>query len=129
MTEGPTLATALRFAVRALRGTVARAFRGFGIFVACLALGVGTIAGVSSLGRAFDAALSAEGDAILGGDVAFSLNHRPITPDQRAFLAARGRLSEVATLRAMARTVDGAGHGSTAGVTNTMSPSAEWPVT
>lgn len=125
MTEGPTLATALRFAVRALRGTVARAFRGFGIFVACLALGVGTIAGVSSLGRAFDAALSAEGDAILGGDVAFSLNHRPITPDQRAFLAARGRLSEVATLRAMARTVDGAA----STLVEAKAVDATWPLT
>lgn len=97
------LATALRFAARELRGTLSRAFRGFGVFVACLALGVAAIAAVASLGRAFDAALTAGGDAILGGDLAFALNHRPAAPDQRAALAARGATSEIATLRAMAR--------------------------
>ena len=104
---GPPLTTAVRFALRSLRGTVRRALRGFGIFVACLALGVAAIAGVAALGRSFDASLAAQGDLILGGDVAFSVNHRPIEAPERAFLAARGRLSELATLRAMARRESG----------------------
>lgn len=101
------LAAAVRIAGRELRGTLRRSLRGFGIFVACLALGVAAIAGVGALGRAFEATLAAEGDAILGGDLAFSLNHRPLDDAQKAFLAARGRISEIATLRAMARTPDG----------------------
>ncbi len=109
MSEGLPLSAALRFAARSLRGTVRRAFRGFGIFVACLALGVAAIAGVAALGRSFDASLAASGDAILGGDVAVSLNHLPLGAAEHAFLAARGRTSDVATLRAMARTPDGTG--------------------
>ena len=101
------LAAALRFAGRSLRGTARRAFRGFGIFVACLALGVAAIAGVAALGRSFDASLAAQGDLILGGDVAFSVHHRPLGDAERSFLAARGSTSEIATLRAMARRDDG----------------------
>jgi len=103
----PPWSTALLFAARSLRGTVRRAFRGFGIFVACLALGVAAIAGVAALGRSFDASLAAKGDAILGGDLAISLNHVPLGAAETAFFAARGRVSEVATLRAMARSADG----------------------
>jgi putative ABC transport system permease protein len=101
------LAAALRLGLRELRGTLARSLRGFGVFVACLALGVAAIAGVGSLGRAFEATLAAQGDAILGGDVAFSLNHQPPGAAEKAFLATRGAVSEIATLRAMARTPDG----------------------
>lgn len=101
--SGPTFAAAFRFALRALRGTFRRSLRGFGIFVTCLALGVAAIAGVAALGRAFDASLAARGDLILGGDLAFSVNHRPIGAPETAFLATHGRVSEVATLRAMAR--------------------------
>ncbi len=104
---GLPLATAFRFAGRALRGTWSRALRGFLVFVACLALGVAAIAGVASLGRSFDASLAAKGDAILGGDLAVSLNHTPLPGEARVLLAARGRLSEIATLRAMARNGDG----------------------
>lgn len=109
MTAGSPLrfAAALRFAGRSLRGTVKRAFRGFGIFVACLALGVAAIAGVAALGRSFDASLAAQGDLVLGGDVAFSVHHRPLGGAEHDFLTARGRTSDVATLRAMARRDDG----------------------
>ena len=40
--------------------------------------------------------------AILGGDASFSLVHREASAEQRAFFAARGQVSEVATMRAMA---------------------------
>jgi len=101
------LAAAVRIAGREIRGTFRRSLRGFGILVACLALGVAAIAGVGSLGRAFEATLDAQGDAILGGDLAFSLNHRPIAADAVAWLAERGVTSQIATLRAMARSTDG----------------------
>ncbi len=102
-----SFATAVRFAGRSLRGTVRRAFRGFGIFVMCLALGVAAIAGVAALGRSFDASLAAQGDLVLGGDIAFTVHHRPLGTAEHDFLAARGRTSDVATLRAMARRDDG----------------------
>ena len=44
------LVVALRFAVRELRGGL----RGFYVFIACIALGVATIAGVGSLSRALN---------------------------------------------------------------------------
>ena len=105
--DAARLLAAMRLGIRELRGTLARSLRGFGVFVACLALGVAAIAGVGSLGRAFEATLAAQGDAILGGDVAFAVNHRPVGEAEKAFLAARGATSEIATLRAMARTPDG----------------------
>jgi putative ABC transport system permease protein len=118
------LAAAVRIAHREIAGTLRRSLRGFGIFVACLALGVAAIAAVGALGRAFEATLAAQGDAILGGDLAVSVNHRPLDPAQIAFFAARGRTSEVATLRAMARTSDG---GETA-LVEAKAVDAAWPL-
>jgi putative ABC transport system permease protein len=89
----------LRFALREMRGGL----RGFYVFVACIALGVMAIAGVGSFSESLSGGLAREGRAILGGDVAFSLIQREASAQERAFLAARGRLSTAATLRAMAR--------------------------
>jgi putative ABC transport system permease protein len=88
----------LRFALRELRGGL----RGFGIFLACIAVGVAAIAGVSSISRSLTEGLSREGRKILGGDMAFSLVHREVSPAEQAFLSARGRVSSIATMRAMA---------------------------
>jgi putative ABC transport system permease protein len=101
----PSLPLAFRFALRELRGGL----RGFGIFLACIVLGVATIAGVGSVARGMTQGLAAEGRAILGGDVSVALLQREATPEERAWLAARGTVSTVATLRAIARTVDGEG--------------------
>ena len=87
-----------RLARRELRG----GFRGFGIFIACLALGVGVIAGVGSLSTAIDAGLRGDARAILGGDVEFHLAQRPASAQERDFLAASGAVSEVTRMRAMA---------------------------
>jgi putative ABC transport system permease protein len=89
---------ALRLAWRDLRG----GFRGFGVFIACLALGVMAIAAVASASRGLTEGLSREGRRILGGDAAFSLIHREATPPELAFLTARGTVSTIATLRGMA---------------------------
>ncbi|MBS9476045.1 ABC transporter permease [Ancylobacter radicis] len=94
---------ALRFALRELRGGI----RGFGVFLACLALGVAAIAGVGSFSRALTDGLSREGTTLLGGDAAFSLVQREATPDELALITAGGRVSTVATLRAMARAGSG----------------------
>ncbi len=101
--SGPSFASALRFARRELRGGLS----GFRIFVACIALGVAAIASVGSTTRAITEGISAEGGTILGGDLAFSLIHREPSPEEAAFLAGLGRTSGIATLRSMARTMDG----------------------
>ncbi|HEY8566064.1 MAG TPA: ABC transporter permease [Beijerinckiaceae bacterium] len=93
--RGPLL---LRLALREMRGGL----KGFGVFLACIALGVAAIAGVSSLSRSLTDGLSREGRRILGGDLAFSLLQREANPAERAFLEARGRVSSVASMRAMA---------------------------
>lgn len=99
-----SLRLAARFAFRELRGGL----KGFYIFIACIALGVAAIAGVTSVSRALTEGISREGQAILGGDLDFSLIHRQAEPEQLAFLEDLGDVSRVATLRAMARRTDGA---------------------
>lgn len=97
---GPGLA--FRFAMRELRGGLS----GFYVFLACIALGAMTIAGVNSISRAMIDGISAEGQTILGGDVAFSLMHREASEDENTFLNSLGAVSKVATMRAMARKPD-----------------------
>jgi len=94
-----TIRLATRFALRELRGGL----RGFYIFIACIALGVAAIAGVTSVSRALTEGISREGQAILGGDLSFRLIHREADADQRAYLDSLGAVSRVATMRAMAR--------------------------
>ena len=96
-------ALALRFALREMRGGLS----GFYVFLACIALGTGTIAAVNSLARGLSDGIAAEGQSLLGGDVSFSLIHREASEAERAFLEERGKVSVAATLRAMARTDDG----------------------
>ena len=96
-------ALALRFAWRELRGGL----RGFGVFVACIALGVMAIAGVGSVAKSLSDGLSSAGRVILGGDLAFSLVQREASAEEKAFLGAHGRVSVAATLPTMARTGDG----------------------
>jgi putative ABC transport system permease protein len=98
-----TAGLTLRLALRELRGGV----RGFYVFIACIALGVMAIAAVGSLTGTLTEGLADQGRVILGGDIAFSLIQREISPAERAFLASRGNLSVAATMRAMARTADG----------------------
>ncbi len=100
----PGLAVAGRFAFRELRGGL----RGFGIFLACIILGVATIAGVGSLARGMTDGIAREGRAILGGDLSLTLVQRQADSAERAYLDKLGTLSEIATLRAMARRMDGA---------------------
>jgi len=98
-------ALALRFAWRELRGGL----RGFGVFVACIVLGVMAIAGVGSVAKSLSDGLSSAGRVILGGDLAFSLVQREASGEEQAFLRAHGDVSVAATLPTMARTDDGRG--------------------
>ena len=94
---------ALRYAWRELRGGL----RGFGVFIACIALGVMAIAGVGSVAQSLADGLSRAGSVILGGDLAFSLVQREANDGERAFLDAHGAVAAVATLPTMARAGDG----------------------
>jgi putative ABC transport system permease protein len=92
------LAVALRLARREL----SRGLSGFRIFLACLILGVASIAGVGSLSEALLAGLSHQGRQLLGGDVEIRLTQRELSKKEREWLAANGKVSMVAELRAMA---------------------------
>src|SRR5512146_1813310 len=92
-----SLALAAAWARRELRGGLS----GFRIFFACLVLGVAAIAGVGSLADAMLAGMASQGSVLLGGDVSVQLVHRETTPQEHAFLAQRGKVSEVAMLRGM----------------------------
>ena len=100
-----TLPLAIRFAFRELRGGL----RGFGIFLACIVLGVATIAGVASVARGMTQGLADQGRAILGGDIGVTLLQREASPAEMAWFEAQGTVSQVATMRAIARTADGEG--------------------
>jgi len=88
----------LRFALRELRAGLG----GFAVFVACIALGVAAIAGVGSVSRSLVSGITTQGRVILGGDIALSLVQREATPEELAVLERHGRVSRIATLRAMA---------------------------
>src|ERR671924_2138772 len=94
----------LRLALREMR----TGLRGFYVFDACVALGVMVITGVGALSDALRLGLERQGAAILGGDVTFTRPHKRAGEEERAWLLGRGRWSETATMRAMARTTDGA---------------------
>jgi putative ABC transport system permease protein len=108
----------LRLAWRDLRGGIS----GFGIFIACIFLGVWAITAVAALSHSLTDGLAREGRTILGGDVSFARSHTPLTDEERAFFAARGLVSTVGILRAIAR------HGDEAGLIEIKAVDATYPV-
>jgi len=100
--DAATLPLALRLARRELRGGL----KGFWIFLACLTLGVAAIASVQSVSSGLLDGLASDGRAILGGDIALRQLYTPPTEDQKTALAAAGRVSISAEMRAMARADD-----------------------
>ncbi len=88
---------AIALAWRELRGGLA----GLRLVLACLALGVAAIAAVGTLRAGVEAGLAADSARLLGGDVEIRLGPRPLPEEARAWLAARARLSEVVSMRAM----------------------------
>ena len=95
--------TILRLALRELRGGLA----GFYVFVGCIALGVAVIAGVGALADAVQSSFVRQGAALLSGDLTLTRPHRRADPAERTSIARLGAVSESASLRAMARRVDG----------------------
>ena len=102
MTASAAAGLSLRLARRDLRGGL----KDFRVFLACLALGVGAIAAVGSLSEAGRGGLAEHGRVVLGGDVDLRLSGREATPDERAYLAAAGRVSSIVEMHAMARAAE-----------------------
>ncbi|WP_027368018.1 ABC transporter permease [Desulfocurvibacter africanus] len=88
----------ISLARRELRGGLRR----FGVFLACLALGVGVIAGVGTLSEAIERALAQDARALLGGDAQLRTTFAEIPPDVLAYVQERGQVSRSARMRAMA---------------------------
>jgi putative ABC transport system permease protein len=88
----------VRVALIDLRGDVRR----FAILLACLALGVGTIAAVGSVGAALQSAVDRDARVILGGDLEVRLQGRDATPEEAAAFAALGAVTRVVELSARA---------------------------
>ena len=97
------LSLILRFALRDLRGGL----KGFGVFIACIAIGVAAITTVAGVSRGLTDSLAREGRVILGADAAFVTIQREASEEERRWLDAQGRVSPLAYLRAMVRGGDG----------------------
>jgi putative ABC transport system permease protein len=101
MSSRTDLGQAWRLAQRELRGGL----HGFGVFLGCLFLGVFAISAIGSFTAAARQGLLADAGALLGGDLEVRLSHRPISPEQEAFLRQRGEVSTVLELRSMVRSL------------------------
>jgi putative ABC transport system permease protein len=93
----------LRVALRDLRGDLRR----FTILLACLALGVGTITLVGSVGAALQSSLLRDARTLLGGDLEASLSYRGATAEERVFFSTLGTLGEVVEVQGRADTEAG----------------------
>lgn len=95
-----------RYALRELRS----GFRGFRIFLACLALGVAAIAAAGSTASAFRAGLAVQARDIVGGDIAVTIGQREFTAREQAALGRFGAVSYAASVAAMGEAASGQRH-------------------
>ena len=103
------MSLALRLAWRELRASGRDRVRGMRIVLACLALGVATIAGVGGLRESLSQGLAAEGRRLLGGDLEIDTGSLTVPPELRDFLTARGaRLSAITQMRSLLAAPSGA---------------------
>ena len=123
-TRGLGWRLALKLALREFRGGL----HGLYVLVACVALGVAATVGVGGIEDAIVAALDDHGRELLGGDFALSRMHLRAGTDERAWLAQQGHISEIATLRAMARTGGTAGSGSHQAIVEVKSVDGQYPL-
>jgi putative ABC transport system permease protein len=105
------LSLPLRLARRELRGGT----QGFRVLIGCLILGVAIIAGVGTLSSAIIAGITTDSRSLLGGDVSLQLMQRRVSGDERAYLSATGKISEIVELRAMAQPANKTGPGESPG--------------
>lgn len=77
------------------------------VLVLCIAIGVAAVTGVAALTDSFLNGLGRDGRALVGGDISLARAQEPFSPQEIAFLQARGTLSVVAATRAMIAKQDG----------------------
>ena len=88
-----------RFARRELRSGL----KGFGVFLACLALGVAAISAVGMVRSAIERGLSDQGAMLLGGDAQVEFTYRFANEGERAWMLSKSlSLSEIVDFRSMA---------------------------
>ena len=94
---------ALTWARRELRAGIA----GFRVFLACLALGVGAIAGVNAVSQAIQDALQRDARSLAGGDVIIRTYYEPPSTELITYLQTEAeRLSSSIEMRVMAGGAD-----------------------
>ena len=93
---------AVKIALRELSG----GFRGFWIYLACLAIGTAAIASSGSVTEVFTRGLNAESRNLLGADVIFAASQRLATANERTFIAQLGIVSETVSLDVMGSVAD-----------------------
>lgn len=93
--------------LRLVRRELRHGLRGFGVFLACLFLGVFAISAIGSFTEAAKTGLLADASALLGGDLEIRIYHRPISDNQLEFLKEQGEISAVRRLRTMASSPQG----------------------
>ncbi|AGW12448.1 ABC transporter permease [Megalodesulfovibrio gigas] len=99
MTALQQLLLAVRLARRELRSGLA----GFGVFLACLALGVGAVATVGVVSASVDATLQRDARILFGGDLGISQTHLPIAANATEFLRQEGEVTTFVAMRTMLR--------------------------
>ncbi len=103
MASAPNPKAPTRAWLRIARRELAGGLGGFWIYLACLALGAWAIAAAGSITASFNAGLDEQSRQLLGGDAAVTLAQRAATPEERAWLDARGAVSEAAQVDLMGR--------------------------
>ncbi|MAP95842.1 MAG: oxidoreductase [Ponticaulis sp.] len=93
------MSAAWRIAARELAGGL----KGFGVYIACIVLGVAAIAASGSVTEVFTRGLTAEARMLLGGDAMFAVNQRRANDEERAFATELGPTTEKISLNAMAQ--------------------------
>jgi putative ABC transport system permease protein len=93
----------MRVALVDLRGDLRR----FGILLACLALGTGTIAGVSSVGAALQQAIMRDANTLLGGNIEASRADRRADAAELEYFRSLGQVAETMDSNARGDTASG----------------------
>ena len=95
------MSAATRIFARELRG----GFRGFRVFVACLALGVASVAAIGTVKSSVETGLATEGASILGGDAEIEFSYRFADDEELEWMQrVSERVSTVVDFRSMATT-------------------------
>lgn len=92
-----------RIARREMRHEFGGGMRGFRVFLACLILGVASIAAIGTLREGIRSGLADQGAVILGGDAELRFTYREASAEERAWIDQNAdRVSEVTEFRTMA---------------------------